>query len=250
LLILVNVLAVWRLIGREGSAPKCLRHVLPLMTAVLAFAFAGKLAGVLLPLASEGWSPAAWQVALLWCFGATSILLLTWLWRRLGVEPSELSLAAFGSLAGFLLPVVLTSGAGVRQLGLPQAPFILVGLGCLLHVLAVHTKAQGAWGTAQRSVLGAAVLLSVFAMLAHLPGAGVSLFWALAAMLTFVIGHLLATRSLRMIGLLGLGVATVRVLSHDITDMLGRIAACAAVAVAFFGIAWLYGRITAEKQER
>jgi uncharacterized membrane protein len=86
-------------------------------------------------------------------------------------------------------------------------------------------------------------------MLAFLPGAGVSLFWALAALLTFVLGHQLATRSFRMIGLVGLGVATIRVLSHDITDMLGRIAACAAVAVAFFGIAWLYGRITAEKRD-
>jgi amino acid permease len=30
--------------------------------------------------------------------------------------------------------------------------------------------------------------------------------------------------------------------------MLGRILACAAVAVAFFGVAWLYGRITADKK--
>ena len=67
--------------------------------------------------------------------------------------------------------------------------------------------------------------------------------------MTFVIGHLLATRSMRMLGLLGLGVATIRVLAHDITDLLGRIAACAAVAVAFFGIAWLYGRIKADGKD-
>ena len=59
----------------------------------------------------------------------------------------------------------------------------------------------------------------------------------------------MATRSLRMLGLVGLGVATFRVLSHDITDLLGRVAACAAVAVAFFAIAWLYGRITADKRD-
>jgi uncharacterized membrane protein len=88
-----------------------------------------------------------------------------------------------------------------------------------------------------------------FVMLAYLPGAGVSLFWALAALLTFVLGHVLATRSLRMLGLVGLGVATMRVLSHDITDMPGRIAACGAMAAAFFGIAWLYGRITADQQD-
>ena len=89
----------------------------------------------------------------------------------------------------------------------------------------------------------------VFDLFWKLPGAGVSLFWALAAMLTFVVGHLMATRSLRMLGLVGLGVATFRVLSHDITDLLGRVAACAAVAVAFFAIAWLYGRITADKRD-
>jgi hypothetical protein len=31
--------------------------------------------------------------------------------------------------------------------------------------------------------------------------------------------------------------------------MLGRIAACTALAVAFFGVAWLYGRITADKKD-
>jgi len=117
-------------------------------------------------------------------------------------------------------------------------------------VLVVHTKEQGVWGTVQRACLGGVMLfVVVFDLFWKLPGAGVSLFWALASVLTFAIGHLLATRSLRMLGLLGLVVATVRVLSHDITDLLGRVAACGAVAVAFFGIAWLYGRITADKQD-
>jgi uncharacterized membrane protein len=115
----------------------------------------------------------------------------------------------------------------------------------MLHVLVVHTREEGA----QRAFLGAVALLGTFIMLANLPGAGVSLFWALASVLTFVIGHLLATRSLRMVGLVGLAIATIRVLSHDITDMPGRIAACTALAVAFFGIAWLYGRITADKKD-
>jgi len=43
--------------------------------------------------------------------------------------------------------------------------------------------------------------------------------------------------------------AAARVLTHDITDLLGRIVACAALAIAFFGIAWLYGRITADKKD-
>jgi drug/metabolite transporter (DMT)-like permease len=158
-------------------------------------------------------------------------------------------LAAFGGLVGFFIQGVVKSGSGVGLLGLQHSLFILLGLASMLHVLVVHTREQGVWGTLQRAFLGAVALLGTFFMLAHLPGAGVSLFWALASVLTFVIGHLLATRSLRMVGLVGLVIATIRVLSHDITDMLGRIAACAAVAVAFFGVAWLYGRITADKKD-
>jgi hypothetical protein len=166
------------------------------------------------------------------------------------VPPSDLSLFAAGSLVGSLIQAVVTKGHAGAHLGLAQAPFVLLGLACLLRVLVLHTESQAVWGTVQRSVLGTIFLFGmVFAQLAYLPGAGVSLFWALAAMLTFVTGHLLATRSLRMIGLAGLGVATLRVLTHDITDMLGRIAACAAVAIAFFGIAWLYGRITAGRRD-
>jgi hypothetical protein len=40
------------------------------------------------------------------------------------------------------------------------------------------------------------------------------------------------------------------VVSHDITDLLGRIAACGALALAFFGVAWLYGRITSDQEVR
>jgi uncharacterized membrane protein len=100
-------------------------------------------------------------------------------------------------------------------------------------------------------VLGfVSLFIGAFILLARLPGAGVSLAWALASVLTFVLGHRLRTRSLRMAGLAGLGVASLRVVSHDITDLLGRIAACGALALAFFGVAWLYGRITSEQEAR
>ncbi|NBV52870.1 MAG: hypothetical protein EBR83_04980 [Verrucomicrobia bacterium] len=189
-------------------------------------------------------------MALLWSLGAALLAGVNTLWRRLGAETSELSLTAFGGLVGFFIQGVVEEGAGLRQLGLVHVPCVLLGLACLLQVLALHTRGQGTWGTVQRALLGVVALFFVtFVMLAGLPGAGVSLFWALASVLTFVAGHLLATRSLRMVGLVGLGVSTVRVLSHDITDLLGRIAACAAVAVAFFGVAWLYGRITADKKD-
>lgn len=245
-----NGVAFRRLIGRGGDSDKVLRYALGFVTAVLLFAFAHHLVGVLLLPATAGWSPSAWRLALVWSVGASLLVGLTAAWRRLGSVPSELSLAAFGGLVGFFIQGVVAEGAGLRQLGLVQSPFILLGLACLLSVLAIHTRGQGAWGTVQRAVLGAVALFFIsFVMLTHLPGSGVSLFWALASVLTFVIGHLLSTRSLRMLGLVGLGVASVRVLAHDISDLLGRVAACAAVAVAFFGIAWLYGRITSEKKE-
>jgi hypothetical protein len=248
LLILINSAALWRLIGREGDGVKFLRQVLPFITAVIAFAFVHNATDVILS-QGNGNTPSAWHIALLWSVGATLLVGLTAAWRRLGSIPSDLSLAAFGGLVGFFIQGVVKSGSGVGLLGLQHSLFILLGLASMLHVLVVHTREQGVWGTLQRAFLGAVALLGTFFMLAHLPGAGVSLFWALASVLTFVIGHLLATRSLRMVGLVGLVIATIRVLSHDITDMLGRIAACAAVAVAFFGVAWLYGRITADKKD-
>jgi hypothetical protein len=177
------------------------------------------------------------------------LLGVTALWRRLGAVPSGLSLSVLGALLGFFIQGVVNAGSGLTSLGLVQSPFILIGLAGLLYLLAVLTRGQGAWGTVQRSVLGVVSLyFMAFIMLAQLPGAGVSLFWALASVLTFVLGHVLATRSFRMIGLVGLGFAAARVLTHDITDLLGRIVACGALAIAFFGIAWLYGRITSEKQ--
>jgi len=248
LVIAINVFALWRLIGREESGNVSLRYVLACVTAVVAYAFCAHLAGLVFTSSADSWSPHSWRLAAIWSLGGAMLVALTTLWRRLGANPADLSLSAFGALVGFVIQGVVATGAGITKLGLPHAPFILLGLAGLLHVLAVHTKEQGGWGAVQRAVLGAVTLLIAYVMLAFLPGAGVSLFWALAALLTFVLGHLLATRSFRMIGLVGLGVATMRVLSHDITDLLGRIAACGAMAVAFFGIAWLYGRITSDQR--
>jgi hypothetical protein len=249
LLVVLNFGALWRLVGRPEAFAKVLRHALALVTAVMAFAFVAALAKSLLPMANEAWSPAAWQLALTWSGGVALLVGMTALWRRLGAVPVELSLAAMGALVGFFIQGVVNAGSGLTALGLAHSPFVLLGLAGLLSVLAVHTRGQGAWGTVQRAVLGVVTLyFMAFIMLARLPGAGVSLFWALAAVLTFVLGHVLATRSFRMLGLIGLVIAAARVLTHDITDLLGRIVACGALALAFFGIAWLYGRITSEKQ--
>lgn len=249
ILVLLNVGALWRLLGRPEAYAVFLRYVLAMVTAVLAYAFAAAMARSLLPAAQDAWSPAAWQLVLTWAVGAAMVSAVSLLWRRLGGEPTELSLAAWGALAGIFIQGVVNAGSGLTALGLAHSPLVLLGLTGLLHVLAVHTRGQGAWGTAQRAALGVVALyFMAFVMLARLPGAGVSLFWALAAVLTFVLGHVLATRTFRMLGLVGLIIAAARVLSHDITDLLGRIVACGALAVAFFGIAWLYGRIASERK--
>ena len=250
LIVLINTVALWRLIGLEGPGAKVLRHVLSFATAVIVFTFFHYVSSLSFPQGLPPGRPSASMAAFTWISGGLLLVALTSMLRRLGTVPTDLSLIAAGAFFGHVLQTLMIKMQGVRELGLVHTPFILLGLACLLYVLALHTRGQGGWGTFQRSALGSAMLFgSAFFMLAHLPGAGVSLFWALASVLTFVIGHLLATRSLRMVGLVGLAIATIRVLSHDITDMLGRIAACTALAVAFFGIAWLYGRITADKKD-
>lgn len=249
--VLLNLFALWRSRGHAGNGFTIVRYALAFATAIVVFAFGHHLWMSLLPSPTEGSSLAGWRLALLWSTSGVLLVGATAWLRRVGISATDLSLTALGACVGFFLQGVVDENSGLRLLGLAQAPFVILGLGCLLQVLAVHTQGQGAWGTVQRSGLGAALLfLGSFVMLSQLPGAGVSLGWAVAAMLTFVLGHLWATRSLRMVGLIGLGVAVLRVLSHDITDILGRIAACAAVAIAFFGIAWLYGRITAVKPAR
>ena len=250
LIVLINTVALWRLIGLEGPGAKVLRHVLSFATAVIVFTFFHYVSSLSFPQGLPPGRPSASMAAFTWISGGLLLVALTSMLRRLGTVPTDLSLIAAGAFFGHVLQTLMIKMQGVRELGLVHTPFILLGLACLLYVLVLHTRGQGGWGTFQRSALGSAMLFgSAFFMLAHLPGAGVSLFWALASVLTFVIGHLLATRSLRMVGLVGLAIATIRVLSHDITDMLGRIAACTALAVAFFGIAWLYGRITADKKD-
>jgi len=247
LIVLINLVALWRLIGRQGDGSKALRSALAFVVAIVVFASLHHLSGRLF-FPVKG-SSAAWGLTFLWSAGGLFMVAATIMLRRLGVTPADLSLSALGSVLGFFIQASISGAAALQHLDLVHAPFILLGLGCLLQVLAVHTNGQGDWGTLQRAVSGVGLLIMVFVMLSNLPGAGVSLFWALAAVLTFITGHFLTTRSLRMLGVAGLIVATLRVLTHDITDLLGRIAACTALAVAFFGVAWLYGRITADKKD-
>lgn len=249
LIVILNGAALWSLKDESGRVLKASRQLLALVTAVVGFAFVHHGLGVLPASLSEQWAPSAWRPALTWCLGAALLVALTSLGRRRGLAATDLAWTAFGGLAGYVVQSLL-SRDGFGASGLAQSPLILLGLAGFLQVLSAHTREQGAWGTVQRSVLGAAALFFLsFPMLADLPGAGVSLFWALAAVLTFVLGRQLGTRTFRMLGLIGLGLASIRVLTYDITDLVGRIVACGVLAVAFLGIAWLYGRLTADQRD-
>ncbi len=52
-----------------------------------------------------------------------------------------------------------------------------------------------------------------------------------------------------MLGLAGLACTTFRMFNVDITGTASRVIAVGIIAVAFLGVAWLYGRMNAEKQE-
>ncbi|MGA0133504.1 MAG: hypothetical protein ACO3ND_04020 [Opitutales bacterium] len=231
-----------------------LRHALAFSSGYLAFLLAHHVVFD----SSALWN---WRLALPWsCAGivlaAASLLLRRQVSRNpeAGQVGGELSMLSWGAVVGVLVQAFALIGSSGHSVG-PSRPlvlpacFLIVGLGAHLQVLATCTRGSGAWGVMQRSFLPAVWLLSAFGLLRGLPGAAGSLGWAVAAMVTFLVGHFTAARSLRMVGLVGLALVTLRIVTHDVTDLIGRIVACAALAVAFFAVAWIYGRF-AGKEER
>lgn len=198
----------------------------------------------------------SWRLAVAWsCAGivlAAANILIRGLVRRAAPTlqvGGELSLLSWGAALGVvvqLLALIGSSGWNYAQDGgfIVPACVLIVGLGAYLHALAASTRDSGQWGVVQRSLLPAVWLVGAFALLRGLPGVGGSLGWAAAAMLTFTVGHFMATRAFRMVGLIGLALVTLRIVTHDVTDLLGRILACAALAAAFFAVAWIYGRLS------
>ena len=184
-----------------------------------------------------------WRTPLLWCLGAGLTAGLATGLRRLTPGP-------FGPLAAMLTfwPIFLFLNAEGQDSPPTTAmiPLWLLGQAIALAGFArlrPDEKALSPTLTALlTTVVGAATGGIVFATLGALDGTQVSLSWALAAGLTFTLGLLLDARAYRLLGLLGLLVATGHVVLFDIHDLIGRIVACAAIAAAFFGVAWLYGR--------
>lgn len=184
--------------------------------------------------------PADGFTATLWLGGIALLAALSELYRRLGAQPAAPLLVQLAFIPAF---IVLGYPRSWIECTLALTPVWLLGLALALYALARHSSALQQVGMPCRTVVVFILGLIVFPRFSELPGAGTSLFWALAAALTFILGFVLQTRSYRMLGIAGLVIATGHVILFDIHDILGRIVACAAVAIAFFGVAWLYGKV-------
>lgn len=191
-------------------------------------------------------SASTWKESLLWVCGSALVFALGWALERLTARPYVAFAAQLAFLPAFLLNF---RSSNWSDLALPQTPLLLIGLAVGLYGASRFGTGAGEIAPYLRGVFAFACGVLVFVGFDALPGAGVSLFWALAAAVAFLLGFVLKVRSYRLLGLCGLVVATGHVIVHDVRDILGRIVACAAVAIAFFAVAWLYGRITSERKD-
>ncbi len=236
-----DAIAVRALNALEQALAKVVQVVLGVLSAILVL----KALDAALRL---GWLhvPAAWQQAALWALGSALVFGLGEGFLRATGRAAVAFAAQLAFLAGCFLCFDAHDWGATT---LPQAPLLLLGLVAPLFG-AVRFGSVGSDVVATlRGLFAAACALTVFVGCDSLPGAGISLFWALAAALTFILGFALRTRSYRLLGVAGLLVATAHVILHDVHDILGRIVACAAVAIAFFGVAWLYGKVVRKDAE-
>ena len=165
------------------------------------------------------------------------------------------------ALPGFLAAYTIINGsewghhaAFVGPKGLVGGLFWLLGLGLLLRALARYTVqyADQEGESAQRTVIGALLLVYTLYVSVGMTAEYLvtpSVVWVLAAILFFVLGHFNRSKSFRMLGLAGLAFATCRMFTVDITGTTSRVVAVGIIAVAFLGVAWLYGRMNTEKQD-
>ena len=235
-LMVVNALAVWVSRAQTQAVTLVGQALLALGAGVMALC---AVRGGLGQYPFLNMSP--WGLALFWILGALVTALLAEAFRRLTVAAWSSLAVQFALLPMFYFFVICSRSSAVT---FPTALLWLGGFALALASLARHSTTAGGFGTALRTIFALGLGGALFGVFEELPGAGTSLFWAITAGLAFMLGHWLTTRSYRMIGLLGLLVATINVVARDVHDVLGRIVACAAVAIAFLGVAWLYGKIT------
>ena len=234
-LVVLDAAAVWFINILEQGFARFVQGVLVFVSAVLLL----KALAVWLNLPSPP-VPDAGRAVALWLGGIALVTALAEGYRLLTNRPTVALVAQLAFLPAFVVLATAWSG-GEKSLAL--TPLWLGGLALALYGLVRSSVGLEQAGSAARALVSAGLGLIVFIYFDALPGAGVSLLWALAAALIFILGFVLKTRSYRMLGIVGLVIATGHVILFDIHDILGRIVACAAVAIAFFGVAWLYGKV-------
>lgn len=234
-LVVLDAAGVWFINILEHGFARFVQTALAFFSAVMLL----KALGTGLNLASSP-VPEAGRAAALWLVGIALVAALAEGYRLLTNRPTVALVAQVAFLPAFVVLAFAWTG-GEKSLAL--TPLWLGGLALALYGLARSSVGLEQMGSASRALMSAGLGLIVFIYFNALPGAGVSLLWALAAGLVFILGFVLKTRSYRMLGIVGLVLATGHVILFDINDILGRIVACAAVAVAFFGVAWLYGKV-------
>ena len=234
-LVVLDAAAVWFINILEQGFARFVQGVLVFVSAVLLLKALA--AGLNLPSPPV---PDAGRAVALWLGGIALVAALAEGYRLLTNRPTVALVAQLAFLPAFVVLATAWSG-GEKSLAL--TPLWLGGLALALYGLVRSSVGLEQAGSAARALVSAGLGLIVFIYFDALPGAGVSLLWALAAALIFILGFVLKTRSYRMLGIVGLVIATGHVILFDIHDILGRIVACAAVAVAFFGVAWLYGKV-------
>ena len=117
----------------------------------------------------------------------------------------------------------------------------VAGIAAFLSLVAREAKVA-APHPALVSVTTAGFLIVGMTGSGRLPGWHATIVWLLTATLGFAFGHRGESRSMRLVSLAFLGLATLKLVALDITALEGRILACAVAAATFLGIAWAYGR--------
>jgi hypothetical protein len=241
---------IWKTAERKEEWVLALQHAFTFTMAFL-MTWAAFICGLwCLP---NGWSPqvSAW-------FGGALLISAVAAWLALSESHfKKMVLALPGFLAAYT--IINRSEWGRHEAfggpkGLVGGLFWLLGLGLLLRALARYTVqyADQEGESAQRTVIGTLLLaytLYVSVDMTAEYSVTPSIVWVLASIIFFVMGHFNRSKSFRMLGLAGLACTTFRMFKVDITGTASRVIAVGIIAVAFLGVAWLYGRMNPEKQE-
>lgn len=174
-----------------------------------------------------------------WILSAGIAWLCVLVLKRLGTGRGE----------GLILVTALILAGYQPEVGPRAAPglviewsFLWLAYSLLALALVARESRTLSWARPVTTVATAALLLLGTTLTGHLHGYRSTVIWLLTGALAFATGHLGGSRPIRLVAIAFLGLATLKLVASDITDLVGRIIACAVAAGAFLGIAWAYGR--------